>query len=130
MKTLLAVAFLTVVIFAITNLTGCKAGCAIEETAAKGLSLGVSSALKCVNTSEVEKDIAALIGKAGLCETVSTRERNAVRGVVGDWVCPLVVAIAISQASEQIPASWGCDPSQAQGTLSDVLKEQCSKIPF
>jgi hypothetical protein len=112
------------VIGLITLLTSCKSGCLVEATLVDGVTSGVKTTLKCQNEAAVKADVQKLVDKLNLCPSKAPPQ-----GVVG-LVCSSLASLAVQQLGNKIPASWQCDPSTAETSLSAALSVACNAIPF
>lgn len=118
------IAVLSVAII-LTVIAGCNFnfGCTAESLVASGVSSGISSALQCKNTAQVQADVKALLDKTGVCSTSP-------KGIVGNLVCPQLATLIVTQMANKIPANWQCAPSGAEASLSTLAAGLCSQIPF
>lgn len=104
------------------GLTGCikeKIGCAIEKRAIDTITPALSEGLQCQNPAAVRRDVTAVVKKAGLCKT----------GIIADMVCPPITAWASSKLTEQIPADWACQATDAKAKVQGILERACKLIP-
>jgi hypothetical protein len=101
-----------------------KSGCFVQDQATVIATQAVSTALECSNHEAVQKDLSAVIEKAGLCN------QPLATGPISDAFCPLISASVVKfVADNSIPAAWGCLAANAKDKVSSALASACKMLP-
>lgn len=104
-------------------------GCSAETAITTGLASALASAANCTHPDVIQTDFQSALGKINLCsQVVPVSGKPALKGPVGDVVCPLAVGALIPLVTSKVlPATWGCDPSAKLADASALLSAACSK---
>ena len=108
-------------------LAACKPTCTVEDFLVTGVSSKTADVLKCQNRAQVKADVQKLADKLNLCTPQAMGGDP--KASIGGAVSSELGTLALSEMNNLIPASWQCDPSQADAMLSAVITAACNLIP-
>lgn len=119
MKTKLVAALLLLLTFA--GCTHTNPLCPLADSAVVSGSKAVAGVLQCSNIAAIEADLAKIVEKVGVCSE---------KPKLNPFICGLIADLVVHQASQQVPATWGCTLTDAKGTLKSAVVTACQAIPL